>query len=91
MLAGQSLDQVPMTPDEPNNSWRFLRLLTPILVTINLFILGQIWIQVSNLNAKIFHHQTNAEIHFPRSEMDVLRHDLSEMRREIIKTIRKTQ
>jgi len=44
------------------------KFITPVLVTIALFMLGNISVQISKLDEKIFHHIANAEIHAPRSQ-----------------------
>lgn len=60
---------------EPNNkqngrSWtEYFRVITPVLVTIGVFMLGQINTQVTDLNNKIFKHLTNDDIHTPRGMM----------------------
>ena len=45
----------------------FLRLITPIGVTVSLFILGNINSKVIDIETKLFTHLTNDEIHVPRS------------------------
>lgn len=46
-------------------SWA--KYITPVLVTIALFMLGTIMAQVSRIDEKLFHHLANDEIHMPRS------------------------
>ena len=71
------------------NGWGSLfRFITPVLVTVNLFILSQMWIQLNQIGERMYVHQTNAEIHIPRSEFVELKNTLVETRREIIDTIR---
>ena len=41
--------------------------ITPVLVTIAIFMLGSIMAQVSRVDEKLFHHLANDEIHMPRS------------------------
>ena len=65
--------------------WRFL---TPCLLTIALFILTQVRDDVREVSQRIYAHQTNEEIHLPRSEVVRFEGQLQEMRREIIATIR---
>ena len=64
------------------------RFLTPIMLTISLFILGQIWTQLSDLNAKLYVHVTNSDIHIPKSELVRIEFQISEMRKDVIATIR---
>ena len=73
------------------NGWTWLRILTPILVTVNLFIVGQIWVQLSELNQKVYAHVTNAEMHIPRSELTRIELQIADMRKEVIDTIRRVQ
>ena len=47
---------------------RWTRFITPILVTIAIFMLGNITMQIAKLDEKIFHHISNAEIHAPRTQ-----------------------
>ena len=41
--------------------------ITPVLVTIAIFMLGSIMSQVGRVDDKLFHHLANDEIHMPRS------------------------
>ncbi len=41
--------------------------ITPVLVTIAIFMLGNIMTQVGRVDDKLFHHLANDEIHMPRS------------------------
>ena len=41
--------------------------ITPVLVTITIFMLGNIMAQVGRVDEKLFHHLANDEIHMPRS------------------------
>jgi len=43
------------------------RFITPILVTVAIFMLGSIMAQVGRVEEKLFHHLANDEIHMPRS------------------------
>ena len=54
-----------MKEDKPN-WWEYLRFITPLLLTIALFMIGQINSEIKDLNAKMFVHLTNEEIHTPR-------------------------
>ena len=46
-------------------SWT--KYITPVLVTIAIFMLGNIMTQVGRVDEKLFHHLANDEIHMPRS------------------------
>ena len=46
-------------------SWT--KYITPVLVTIALFMLGTIMAQVGRVDEKLFHHLANDEIHMPRA------------------------
>ena len=70
------------------NGFAWLRIITPILVTINLFIVGQIWVQLAEVNQKLYGHVTNSELHIPRSEFVTMQHQMEQMRDEIIRSIR---
>jgi len=48
-----------------NVEW--FRIITPVIVTLNLFMLSSINSRVIDINQKLFHHLTNAELHYPRS------------------------
>ena len=41
--------------------------ITPVLVTIAIFMIGNIMAQVGRVDEKLFHHLANDEIHMPRS------------------------
>jgi hypothetical protein len=45
----------------------WLRLVTPILITIGIFMMGNIMRQLEDIDAKLFKHLTNDEMHCPRS------------------------
>ena len=47
-------------------SWT--RYITPVLVTIVIFMLGNITMQIARMDEKLFHHISNSEIHMPRSQ-----------------------
>lgn len=46
-------------------SWT--KYITPVLVTIAIFMIGNIMAQVGRVDEKLFHHLANDEIHMPRS------------------------
>ena len=48
-----------------DKSWT--KYITPVLVTIAIFMLGNITMQITRLDEKLFHHLVNADIHMPRS------------------------
>ena len=45
------------------------RLITPVLVTVCIFIVSGISIQLAKLDNKVFVHLTNHEIHIPREQV----------------------
>ena len=61
------------TKPENGNGVRFavewLRLVTPALVTVTLFIITGVSFQVRTLDAKLFKHLTNHELHMPRQDI----------------------
>jgi hypothetical protein len=74
-----------------NGSWT--KYITPVLVTIALFMLGTIMAQVSRVDEKLFHHLANDEIHMPRSlyvskaEFDIQSRFIEKENDRIIKAI----
>ena len=70
------------------NGWEWLRIVTPILVTISLFLLSQIYIQVNLIGQRLYEHQTNAELHVTRSEFATIQNQIASMRDEVVRTIR---
>ena len=46
--------------------FEWFRLITPTLVTLNLFFLGTINFQLHEIDSKMFKHLTNDEMHTPR-------------------------
>ncbi|MBI5732447.1 hypothetical protein HY967_00605 [Candidatus Jorgensenbacteria bacterium] len=48
-------------------SGNWTKFITPVLVTITIFMLGVIIAQVNRIDEKLFHHLANDEIHMPRS------------------------
>ena len=42
--------------------------ITPVLVTVAIFMLGNLTAQVARVEEKLFHHLANEEIHMPRSQ-----------------------
>jgi len=55
--------------DEKGNrvTIEWFRLITPILVTISIFIMGTVNYRVNSIDTKLFQHLTNHELHYPRS------------------------
>jgi len=49
------------------NGGGWTKFITPVLVTITIFMLGTIMAQVNRIDEKLFHHLANDEIHMPRS------------------------
>ncbi len=49
------------------NGGGWTKYITPVLVTIAIFMLGTIMAQVNRIDEKLFHHLANDEIHVPRS------------------------
>ena len=72
------------------NGWgSIFRFITPILVTIGLFILTEVRKDIQIVSERIYQHQTNAEFHVPRGEFERIRSEIADMRREVIATLRK--
>ena len=71
------------------NHFEWLRLITPILSGITLFILTQLYGQLSELNNRIYLHQINADIHVTRSEFVTIQHQIEEARKEVIAVIKR--
>lgn len=65
------------------NGFEWLRLVTPLLSGLTLFLLAQIYTDVRELNAKLYQHQINAEIHLPRAALVELQRDLKEFIAEV--------
>ena len=67
--------------------------ITPVLVTIAIFMLGNIMAQVGRVDEKLFHHLSNDEIHMPRSlyvskaEFDIQSRFIEKENDRIIKAI----
>jgi len=74
-----------------NGSWT--KFVTPVLVTITIFMLGVIIAQVNHIDEKLFHHLANDEIHMPRSlyvskaEFDIQSRFIEKENDRIIKAI----
>lgn len=70
-----------------------LRYLTPILVTITLFVIASVKSDVEKLDGKMFVHLTNDEIHVPRgcivtkAEFDIQKEYLKDNLNRIEKSI----
>jgi len=48
------------------NNWT--KYITPVLVTIAIFMLGNLTVQINRLEDRIFQHLANDQIHAPRSQ-----------------------
>jgi hypothetical protein len=51
---------------ENNTGWT--KYITPVLVTIAIFMLGNITMQIARLEERVFQHLANDQIHAPRSQ-----------------------
>jgi hypothetical protein len=49
-----------------NGSWA--KYVTPVLVTIAIFMLGNITMQIARLEERVFQHLANDQIHAPKSQ-----------------------
>lgn len=65
-----------------------LRFVTPLLVTVSLFILTQVWQEAVRISNRLYEHQTNQDLHTPRGEFVSLRQDIENLRKEVIHSIR---
>ena len=77
-----------MNSEKLNGYGALLRFITPVLVTITLFVVGQISMQLNDLNVKMYGHATNSEMHIPRSELARIEVRLETMQKELTTTIR---
>ncbi|MEW5816571.1 MAG: hypothetical protein AB1798_14410 [Spirochaetota bacterium] len=48
------------------NNW--IKYITPVLVTIAIFMLGNVTMQIVRLEERVFQHLANDQIHSPRSQ-----------------------
>jgi len=46
----------------------WVKYITPVLVTVAIFMLGNLTMQIGRVEEKLFHHLANDEIHMPRSQ-----------------------
>lgn len=51
---------------QTNGSWT--KYITPVLVTVAIFMLGTIIAQVNRIDEKLFQHLANDQIHMPRTQ-----------------------
>lgn len=51
---------------ENNKGWT--KFITPVLVTIAIFMLGNITVQINRLEDRVFQHLANDQIHAPRNQ-----------------------
>ena len=77
-----------MSRDDMERIGNLLRFVTPILVTITLFIITLVNNKIDIISNRLYQHQTNAEIHVPKSEFLTIQNQIIEMRKDIILTIR---
>ena len=52
--------------EKSEKAW--IKYVTPILVTVNLFVLAGVSYQLNQIDAKLFSHMTNHELHISRRE-----------------------
>lgn len=50
------------------NNGKWTKFITPVLVTIAIFMLGNITMQINKLEDRVFQHLANEQIHAPRSQ-----------------------
>ncbi len=50
------------------NNGNWTKYITPVLVTVAIFMLGTIMTQVNRIDEKLFQHLANDQIHMPRSQ-----------------------
>jgi len=73
----------------------WFRIITPVLVTINLFVLGAMFTLVNDIDNKLFTHLTNEDIHVPRgynvsqAEFDMYAKFANQERAQVLKAIEK--
>lgn len=71
------------------NGWgSTFRFITPLLVTISLFILSEVRRDIHEVAEKVYAHQVNAELHVPRGEFERIRSEIAEMRQEVVTMLR---
>lgn len=51
-----------------SNRGEWTKYITPVLMTIALFMLGEVMAQIGRVEEKLFHHLSNDEIHMPRGQ-----------------------
>lgn len=74
--------------DLSNLSVTLLRLATPVMVALSLWILTDMNAKVAEINSRLYLHQTNHEIHVPRAELVEIKAQMREQMREIIGVIK---
>lgn len=70
--------------DRSQSIGEWFRFITPVLITVSLFYLSQISSTLAQIDRRLYEHQTNADIHLPRSEVVRIETQIGEMRREIV-------
>lgn len=71
--------------DKRVNWWELFRLITPLMITVGLFMIGNINTKIDCLDQKVFTHLTNHDIHIPRETI------VNKGEFELINNIRATQ
>ena len=73
------------------NEWgAILRFVTPVLVTIALFLLTQINTTLRQLDQRVYLHQTNAELHVTRTDWVQVSRQIDQLRQEILALLKQT-
>ena len=70
-----------------SNGFEWLRVVTPVLTGICLFITSLIYSEISQVREMVLQHITNHEIHIPKSEIVELKHNGRENIKELQKFI----
>ena len=65
-----------------------LRFITPVLMTIAIFLLTQIHTTLRQLDQRVYLHQTNAELHVTRTEWVQISRQIDQLRQEILAVLR---
>ena len=67
-----------------------LRFITPVLMTIAIFLLTQIHTTLRQLDQRVYLHQTNAELHVTRTEWVQISRQIDQLRQEILALLKQT-
>ena len=57
------------------NGFEWLRVITPVLTGVSLFVVGLIYGEVAQVRELILQHITNHELHIPRADLLEIRHN----------------